>query len=147
MAEKKSIHSKIIEKQTYHNIKKAYDKLLFELFDLFNEMGITALQYDLLEVLELEGSSGLPIKKIGEQMLSRQPDVTRIVDRLEKMGLVERERNGIDRRIVIVTISKKGAELRREAGKRLLKIHKCQFKAFSDRDFEIFNQLLEKLQE
>ena len=75
------------------------------------EFGITRGQYNVLRILRGAGAEGLPRCEIAERMLERAPDVTRIIDRLEKQGLVLRERSSEDKRQSITRISEKGLEL------------------------------------
>jgi DNA-binding MarR family transcriptional regulator len=72
---------------------------------------LTPNQYNVLRILRGSHPSPLTCGDIVERMIDRDPDVTRLVDRLEKQGLVQRLRNARDRRIVEVTISAKGLAL------------------------------------
>ena len=75
------------------------------------EFGITRGQYNVLRILRGAGAEGLARWDIAERMLERAPDVTRIIDRLEKQNLVLRERSSEDKRQSITQISEKGLEL------------------------------------
>lgn len=72
--------------------------------------GITATQYNLLRILRGAGAAGLCRSEIGERMVRRVPDVTRLLDRLEDTGLVARTRGGEDRRYVTTRITARGLE-------------------------------------
>jgi DNA-binding MarR family transcriptional regulator len=74
--------------------------------------GLSSTQYNALRILRGAGAAGLACQEIGERMVTRDPDVTRLVDRLEARKLIERTRSPRDRRVVMVRIS--------DAGKRLL---------------------------
>jgi DNA-binding MarR family transcriptional regulator len=73
--------------------------------------GITATQYNVLRILRGAGPGGLCRNEIGERMVRRVPDVTRLLDRLEQQHLVARVRSGADRRFVTTTITRHGLEL------------------------------------
>ena len=73
--------------------------------------GITLPQYNVLRILRGVHPEGHPRYEIAARMLDRAPDVTRIIDRLEEKQLVERERNGSDRRHSITRITSGGLEL------------------------------------
>jgi DNA-binding MarR family transcriptional regulator len=73
--------------------------------------GITPPQYNVLRILRGAGAEGLPTLAIGERMLDLSPGVTRLVDRLEKAGLVVRERSNADRREVRCRITSAGLAL------------------------------------
>ena len=72
--------------------------------------GLSPAQYNVLRILRGAGERGLTASDIGDRMITRDPDVTRLVDRLEKRGLVERWRCGEDRRVVWTRISPAGLE-------------------------------------
>lgn len=73
--------------------------------------GITRGQYNVLRILKGVYPEGHPRCEIAGRMLERAPDVTRLVDRLEKQGLAERDRSDADRRHSITRITKKGLAL------------------------------------
>jgi DNA-binding MarR family transcriptional regulator len=72
---------------------------------------LTLHQYNVLRILRGSHPAALPSGEIATRMISRDPDITRLVDRLEKRGLVARIRGRQDRRVVEVGISEKGLEL------------------------------------
>ncbi len=72
---------------------------------------LTLQQYNVLRILRGAGDQGLPTLEIGERMIERTPGVTRLVDRLEAKGLVERRRSSEDRRQVVVRITRAGRDL------------------------------------
>jgi DNA-binding MarR family transcriptional regulator len=71
-------------------------------------VNFTPVQYNLLRILRGAAPHGRTCGEISERLVTRDPDVTRIVDRLEKRGLVRRERSTTDRRVVRVFITKDG---------------------------------------
>jgi DNA-binding MarR family transcriptional regulator len=73
--------------------------------------GITGTQYNVLRILRGAGQRGLCRSEIGERMVRRVPDVTRLLDRLEEQGLVGRARGGGDRRFVNTTITRAGLDV------------------------------------
>ena len=72
--------------------------------------GITATQYNVLRILRGAGDEGLCRHEVGQRMVRRVPDVTRLLDRLEETGLIARARGGDDRRYVTTRITAKGLE-------------------------------------
>lgn len=79
--------------------------------ELLAGSGLTPPQYNVLRILRGAGAEGLPTLAIGERMLDLSPGVTRLVDRLEKGGLVARERSAADRREVRCRITPAGLAL------------------------------------
>lgn len=76
--------------------------------------GITPQQYNVLRILRGSGPDGLPTLTIGERMIEQTPGVTRLVDRLERKGLVGRTPCPKDRRRVFCRITTKGLDLLKE---------------------------------
>jgi DNA-binding MarR family transcriptional regulator len=72
---------------------------------------LSTSQYNVLRILRGSPDGGLTCGEIGERMIARDPDVTRLVDRLCKRGLTKRIRSQIDRRVVQVEITQKGLDL------------------------------------
>ena len=70
--------------------------------------GISPSQYNILRILRGARPKAAKISEISERMVTRDPDVTRLVDRLIKQGLVRRERDSEDRRVVLVEITTAG---------------------------------------
>jgi DNA-binding MarR family transcriptional regulator len=78
--------------------------------------GITGTQYNVLRILRGAGPNGLCGREIGERMITRVPDVPRLLERLEKAGFISRERDSNDRRHVTARITDKGQMLLEETG-------------------------------
>lgn len=85
------------------------------LVDAFEQMlkphGITATQFNVLRILRGAGTDGLCRNEIRDRMVSRMPDVTRLLDRMEDAGFIARQRSEEDRRMVRTRITKKGHAL------------------------------------
>jgi DNA-binding MarR family transcriptional regulator len=73
--------------------------------------GLSAAQYNVLRILRGAGKDGLCRNQIGDRLLSRMPDVSRLLDRMETAGLVSRVRSTEDRRLVNTTLTKQGRSL------------------------------------
>jgi DNA-binding MarR family transcriptional regulator len=78
---------------------------------LFRPVGITRTQYDALRILRGSHPEALACSEVGERMVTPVPDVTRLLDRLEGRGWVERRRAAEDRRVVLVAITGAGLGL------------------------------------
>ncbi|MCX5688879.1 MAG: MarR family transcriptional regulator, partial [Planctomycetota bacterium] len=94
--------------EAFLNIMRTASLLSGEFEHVFKADGLTSAMYNALRILRGAGERGRMCHEIGEQMISRVPDVTRLVDRLENLGLAQRARCGEDRRVIYVTISAKG---------------------------------------
>jgi DNA-binding MarR family transcriptional regulator len=85
---------------------------LMDRFELFlRPHGITATQYNVLRILRGAEPAGLCRNELRDRMLTRMPDVTRLLDRMEEAGLVERTRDTDDRRMVTSRITRKASQL------------------------------------
>jgi DNA-binding MarR family transcriptional regulator len=80
-------------------------------------------------------------------MITRVPDITRLVDRLEATGLVERARTSEDRRVVLVKITKKGLDAIAPLDPRLVEIHKRQMGHMTRKELDELSRLLVKARE
>jgi len=72
---------------------------------------ITPTQYNVLRILRGAGEAGLCRNEVGERLVTKVPDVTRLLDRMEESGLISRQRTGSDRRYVLTKITEKGLKL------------------------------------
>jgi len=124
------------------NLLMAHRQVTDGFFELFKEHGLTEPRYDVLRILRNAGPEGLPSQEIGRRLYTRVPDVTRLVDGLVKLELVERERCPEDRRRVWVRVTRKGLQLLRKLDKPVLDIHRKQFPSLSSRQLETLSKLL-----
>jgi len=97
--------------EAHLSILKTAAGLEHEMESAVRPHGITATQYNVLRILRGAGSEGLCRNEIGSRMLRRVPDVTRLLDRLEDLKLIVRERGGKDRRFVRTKITRAGLEM------------------------------------
>ena len=97
------------EEEAILNIMRTADVLTQHMTQFLKPSDLSGPQYNVLRILR--GSpEGLSCRQIGERMISRDPDVTRLLDRLESRGAISRER-GQDRRVVIARITGEGMAL------------------------------------
>lgn len=73
--------------------------------------GITGTQYNVLRILRGAGTEGLPCGQIAERMVTQDSDITRLLDRLSAMGLIDRGRSERDRRVVTTVLTPEGKKL------------------------------------
>ena len=87
---------------------------------------LTITQYNVLRILRGAGSEGLCRNEVGERLVTKVPDVTRLLDRMESAGLITRERGADDRRFVATRITEKGLTLLEKIDRELPAIHARQ---------------------
>lgn len=84
------------------------DQLALPMMDVLKEANLSFSQYNILRILRGAGDEGLACGEISERMIRRDPDLTRLLDRLETRGLVARSRGTADRRVVLASITPEG---------------------------------------
>ena len=99
------------QEEAFIAILRTADKLQIQLVDLLKPHGLTPTQFNALRILRGAGEAGLPCSEIGERMINHDPDITRLLDRLEQRGLVQRRRDQKDRRVHLARITRDGLEI------------------------------------
>ena len=114
------------EQETLLAIRRTAAMLLapWETF-LKAEFGLSTSLFNVLRILRGSHPTALTCGEIGERTIARDPDVTRLVDRLSARGLVTRERSRTDRRVVEVSITARGLELLKEIEPHSLRMPKA----------------------
>jgi MarR family transcriptional regulator, organic hydroperoxide resistance regulator len=102
------------EQEAYLSLLRTADALQAQAEAKLKEFGLTGTQYNALRILRGAGPEGLPCSEIGERMITHDPDITRLLNRLEDRGLVERTRARDDRRVIYGKITAAGLKLLRE---------------------------------
>jgi DNA-binding MarR family transcriptional regulator len=128
--------------EVYLNLWRTYDRLRALEDDLFAGYDLTAQQYNVLRLLKAARPDSVPTLALGERLVSRAPDVTRMIDRLEHRGLVRRERQAGDRRVVRVGITDAGLALLAEIAGPLADCHARQLGHLSANDLKTLATLL-----
>ncbi len=108
---------------------------------------ITEAQYNVLRILRGALPDGYPRCEIAVRMLERAPDVTRLIDRLAKEGLVARTRSGDDLRLSITRITPDGLDLLNRMEDEVAGVHQQFAERWSVRDAREVSKLLEHLYE
>jgi DNA-binding MarR family transcriptional regulator len=100
-----------LEQEVYLSILRTASELSYSVDQFFRQFDITQSQYNVLRILRGAGAGGLCRNEISERMVTATPDMTRLLDRMEKAGWVTRKRAEDDRRQVSTHITKSGMEL------------------------------------
>jgi DNA-binding MarR family transcriptional regulator len=104
-------------------------------------------QYNILRVLRGAASAGISCRELGDRLITWSPDLTRLLDKLEKRQLISRNRNTLDRRVVNVRITPGGLELLRRLDAPVKLAGQSQMRNMSSRELKTLINLLEKLRE
>jgi len=134
-----------LEKRVFVSLLQTADTLGQEAEQLLKAAGLTGAQYNVLRILRGAEPSGLACRAIGERMISHDPDMTRLLDRMEKRGLITRERQSDDRRVVKTRITAQGLSLLKTFDQPVHDLHKRQFRHMSATRLKILYDLLEEV--
>lgn len=100
-----------LEDEVSMNLLRTADAVLTKTTEFLKGYGLTPQQYNVLRILRGAGQTGRICREIGERMITRDPNITKLLDRLEARGWVTRERQQDDRRVIVVRISEEGNKL------------------------------------
>ena len=115
------------EDRAFIALQKAADKLAVQAEQLLKSNGLTGAQYNVLRILRGAQPQGLACSSIAERMISHDPDMTRLLDRMEKHNLITRQRQSDDRRVVKTRITSRGLEILKGLEQPIRELHKRQF--------------------
>ncbi|MEW6337745.1 MAG: MarR family winged helix-turn-helix transcriptional regulator [Acidobacteriota bacterium] len=113
--------------RAYVAVLRAASTLQAGVSDLLRPHGLTHNQYNVLRILRGAGPEGATCGQIAERMINRDPDITRLLDRLEKAGLAARHRSARDRRTVVNRVTESGLRLLGELDEPVAALHREQF--------------------
>jgi DNA-binding MarR family transcriptional regulator len=130
------------EQAIFLGLWRTYDRLRALEDELFARFDLTPQQYNALRLLRAERPRSLPTLALAERLVSRAPDVTRLLDRLEQRGLIARAGSPKDRRQVLVGITEKGLALLREIAAPLADCHRRQLGHLAPEDLRRLGELL-----
>ena len=134
------------EEEAFLSILRTADVLNRAVVEMFKPYDLSPTQYNVLRILRgtcPTGTHGLPCNAIAEQMLTRDPDMTRLLDRLEKRELITRARAEQDRRVVRTCITQKGLDLLNELDSV---VNGCNRKYLGHMSQEQLRQLIDLLE-
>jgi len=114
-----------LEEKTYLELLQTTDRLTRGVASVLKNDELSVTQYNVLRILR--GSpEGLPCGEIGRRLITREPDITRLLDRMEKRGLISRCREAKDRRTVLTRITGAGLDTVNGLDAPILALHRMQ---------------------
>ncbi|QDT55599.1 HTH-type transcriptional regulator MhqR [Caulifigura coniformis] len=131
-----------LEQEVFLGLWRTYDRLKAFEDELFARYELTAQQYNLLRLLGNVFPAALPTLELAGRLVSRAPDITRMLDKLEQRSLVHRERPPEDRRVVHVGLTEAGVKLLEALSEPLRKCHEKQLGHLSKTDLKSLSTLL-----
>lgn len=132
------------QQEAFLNLWRTYDRLRIEEDRLFAAVDLTPQQYNALRLLRGEGDAGLPTLTLAQRLVSRAPDITRLLDKLEERKLIRRHRPPDNRRVVEIRITPEGRALLASLDEPVRRCHARQLGHVRPADLR---KLVELLQE
>ncbi len=134
------------EEDAFVNLLRTADLLSRNVERVLRSADVSPTQYNVLRILR-GAPEGLPCSEIGKRMITRDPDITRLLDRLEKRALISRCRETKDRRMVLTRITPQGLRLLRDLDGPVTEIHKSQLGHLGREGLRSLMELLETARE
>jgi len=124
------------EQEAHVSLGRTWALVEHALSELLRPYGITPTQYNVLRILRGSGEKGLCRYEVTERMIAKVPDATRLLDRMEAAGLIERERGTTDRRFVTARITEEGVRLLCALEEPVQELHRHHFGKLSEEDLQ-----------
>jgi DNA-binding MarR family transcriptional regulator len=131
------------EEEATLNLMRTSELVQQQALAVLKPFDLSTSQYNVLRILRGAGSDGITCSQIGDRMISRDPDITRLLDRLETRGLLRRERSARDRRVVNAHIAPDGLYLLEEIDPLMAAQHRSQYAHFEPCKLRQLIELLE----
>ena len=128
-------------------VQRTASLLQQQLTALLKPYSLSPTQYNVLRILRGAGADGLPCGEIGNRMITREPDMTRLLDRMETRRLVIRLRQQKDRRVVTVRIAADGLDLLAQLDRPVAELSIRQFAGLSKTELKALLALLDRIRE
>ena len=110
------------EHEAYLNLVRTATALMRRESELLKQYDLTPAQFNVLRILRGAAADGLICREVGERMLAYDPDVTKLLDRLESRGMVTRQRQAADRRAIVARITPTGLRTLERVDKPMLEL-------------------------
>ena len=130
------------EQEAFLSLWRTYDRLNAVEEELLGGRGLSPQQYNTLRLLRAAAPRRLPTQAIPERLISRAPDVSRLLDKLEARRLIDRRRVDEDRRRIMVGITKAGSTLLAELDEKIVECHRRQLGHLTRAQLRTLTELL-----
>jgi DNA-binding MarR family transcriptional regulator len=127
----------------FQHVLRTAEALLEPEAALLRAADLSFAQYNVLRILRGAGVGGLPCGEIAARMINRDPDITRLLDRLEARGVVRRSRDEQDRRVVVADITAGGLAVLKGLDGPVARVHRDQLAHMSREQLDALAELLE----
>jgi DNA-binding MarR family transcriptional regulator len=133
-----------LEEEAFVALIRTADRLAGHVAGALKPYELSPTQYNALRILRGAGEKGLACSEIGERMINRDPDITRLLDRLERRGLVQRRREKKDRRVITAHITPAGLEMLKTLDRPVEEFHRNLLGQLGEQKLRSLIQLLER---
>jgi DNA-binding MarR family transcriptional regulator len=131
------------EEEVYLNIQRTAEMLWSGVNETFRQVDLTPTQYNVLRILRGAGQQGVSCSEVSERLVTKDSDITRLLDRLEARGLISRERETHDRRRITTRITDEGLRLLAGLDKPIAECHRRQLGHLGEKRLATLSKLLE----
>ncbi len=132
------------EQEAFLNMQRTADTLRRAVVDLLRPHGLSPTGYNVLRILRGAGRAGLPCSDVSARLVTHDPDITRLADRLIAAGWVVRGRQPGDRRVVVLQITQIGDQLTVQLDTHLQDLHRRQLSHLGPNGLDSLSRLLEQ---
>ncbi len=136
-----------LEQEAMLSIQRTDALLGYSIIEALKPYDVTPTQYNVLRILRGAGPSGLCREDIRQRLIAQVPDVTRLLDRMEEAGLVGRERDSADRRLVTSRITDAGLALLAKLEAPIARLHEQQLGHMTNAELRSLITLLARARE
>jgi len=136
-----------LEAEVFVSLLRTADALARGAEALLKPHGLSGTQYNVLRILRGAGEKGLACREVGGRLISRDPDITRLLDRMESRGLIARAREAGDRRVVRTRITPGGLRLLAELDEPVRQLHRRQLRHLPEKQLRQLSALLDRARE
>jgi DNA-binding MarR family transcriptional regulator len=131
------------EEEVYLGILRTAEWLLWGVTETLKRAELTPTQYNALRILRGAGEAGASCGEISERMVTKDSDITRLLDRLEARGLISREREAKDRRRMVARITGEGLRVLGELDEPIADCHRRQLGHLGEKRLATLGKLLD----
>jgi DNA-binding MarR family transcriptional regulator len=135
------------EEEVYLSIQRASEMLWWGVSETLKQAELTPAQYNVLRILRGAGQTGASCSEISERLVTKDSDITRLLDRLDARGLISRGRETKDRRVMIARITDEGLRVLSGLDKPIAECHRSQLGHLKDKQLESLSSLLEAVRD
>ena len=136
-----------LEEEVILNLARTAEHVMSRGAEVFKRADLTPTQYNALRILRGAGAEGVTCGEISERMVTKDSDITRLLDRLERRDLIRRERPENNRRVVLARITEEGLRVLAELDGPVEENHRRLAGHLGRQRLKTLNELLEAMRD